>query len=366
MIDLPHDLGSEDYAGSTEGDRRQIAMNRTAIQFARAAAREYQMPAGALVNCGKINAAATEKGLLHNAAYAKHLDNLGESYRLLDAAAMGELTGVDYYRGGLWTPGAAMLQPALYIRGLAAGLQAHPEFSLYEDSPVTALERSTDGWRATTPGGVVRASKVILAVNGMLERFGYHRRRLMHVFTYASMTRALTDDECHRLGGSERHWAFTPADPMGTTVRRISGMGGDRIVVRNRFTYDPSMAVPGGRLSAVAVDHRRAFQQRFPMLDAVEMEYCWGGRLCLSLNGVSTVGRLDEGVYSACCQNGLGTARGTLLGILAAEQASGATESLVPEYRTEAVPRRLWPEPFMWLGANGYLRWKAWRAGREF
>jgi len=121
------------------------------------------------------------------------------------------------------------------------------------------------------------------------------------------------------------HWAFTPTDPMDTTVRRISGMGGDRIVVCNRFTYDPSMQVSGARLDSVAAAHRRTFQARFPMLEGVEMEHCWGGRLCLSLNGVSTVGKLAEGVYSACCQNGLGTARGTLSGILAAEQASGAT-----------------------------------------
>jgi len=36
------------------------------------------------------------------------------------------------------------------------------------------------------------------------------------------------------------------------------------------------------------------------------------------------VGKLAEGVYSACCQNGLGTAQGTLSGILAAEDGSFA------------------------------------------
>ncbi len=42
---------------------------------------------------------------------------------MLDAQAMGELTGPALSLG-LYTPGTVMLQPAGYIRGLAAGLQA--------------------------------------------------------------------------------------------------------------------------------------------------------------------------------------------------------------------------------------------------
>jgi glycine/D-amino acid oxidase-like deaminating enzyme len=37
----------------------------------------------------------------------------------------------------------------------------------------------------------ITAPKVILAVNGHLNSFGFLRGRLMHVFTYASMTRPL-------------------------------------------------------------------------------------------------------------------------------------------------------------------------------
>jgi glycine/D-amino acid oxidase-like deaminating enzyme len=40
MIDLPHDLQSEDYGGSVEADRRRTAMNRAAIEFAAGAARD--------------------------------------------------------------------------------------------------------------------------------------------------------------------------------------------------------------------------------------------------------------------------------------------------------------------------------------
>ena len=69
--------------------------------------------------------------------------------------------------------------------------------------------------------------------------------------------------------------------------------------------------------------HDRAFAARFPMLSGVAMEYRWGGRLCLSLNGSPAFGEVAEGLYAACCQNGLGTVKGTLAGMLAADLAAG-------------------------------------------
>jgi len=178
------------------------------------------------------------------------------------------------------------------------------------------------------------------------------------------MTRALTADEVKRLGGEPR-WGVLPADPMGTTVRRISGTGGDRIVVRNRFTYDPGMEVSDVRIRAVGHDHDASFAARFPMLAGVEMEYRWGGRLCLSWNGVPAFGEIEDGLYSACCQNGLGTSKGTLAGMLAAELAAQGNSPLVAKMLAFAPPRRLPPEPFAWLGANAHIRWEEWKAGAE-
>ena len=95
------------------------------------------------------------------------------------------------------------------------------------------------------------------------------------------------------------------------------------------------------------------------------MEHCWGGRLCLSLNNVYAQGEVEEGVYSACCQNGLGTAKGTAIGIIAAEQASGSNESLVPNFKVEEPPKKLLPKPLMWIGVSSYVRWKELMSGKE-
>lgn len=362
MIDLPHKLSGEGYEGALAEDKAQTAMSREAIAFSAEAAEELGMTEEAFVQCGKINAAANDTGVKHNETYARHLATMDEPSEVLDAKAMQDLTGIDFYLNGVFTPGAALVQPAMFMRAMATGLSGKAD--LFEQSPVTALKRQGGDWCAEAPKGSVTAPRVILAVNGHAESFGFFKRRLMHVFTYASMTRALTAEEVTALGGAPR-WGVLPADPMGTTVRRISGTGGDRIVVRNRFTYDPGMEVSDARLRAVAQDHDKSFHARFPMLPDVTMDYRWGGRLCLSWNGVPAFGEIEEGLFSACCQNGLGTSKGTLAGMLAAELAAKGNSPLVAKLLACEAPKRLPPEPFAWLGANARMRWGEWKAGRE-
>ena len=362
MIDLPHDLTSSDYGGALDSDLAQTQDNRSGIAHAREMAQEYGRSEEAFTISGKINGAATSKGVSHNQSFAEHLSAMGERHEVFDAAQMRDITGTDYYQSGLFTPGSAMIQPAMFVRGVANGLRSN-SVSIHEMSPVTALTRDKD-WIATTPKGQVTAPRVILAVNGHLNSFGYLPGRLMHVFTYASMTRAMSAEEVGQLGG-HAVWGLTPADPMGTTVRRISGIGGDRIIIRNRFTFDPTLEVGDKRIDSVARDHDRAFAARFPTLKGVGMQYRWGGRLCLSRNDVQVIGELDEGLFSACCQNGLGTAKGTLAGGLAAELALGISSPALRRALAADAPTRLPPRPIASLGANLFLKWQERQAGGE-
>ena len=107
------------------------------------------------------------------------------------------------------------------------------------------------------------------------------------------MTRQLSEQEVSQLGGEPR-WAFTPAEPLGSTVRRINGTGGHRLLIRNRCTYEPGLQLPDDRLDRISVDHDRAFYSRFPMLRHVSMEYRWSGRICLSRNSAWAIGEVEK------------------------------------------------------------------------
>lgn len=363
MIDLPHELTSEDYAGSGD-DRAMIALNRHAIGFAGEAVDEYQIDSNFFDRAGKVNGAASDTAHAHNQSYARHLASLGEGSEMLDAQNMAELTGSRHYQSGLYTPGTVMLQPAGYIRGLAAGL-SRAGVSIHENSAVTALTRQGTAWRVETAAGDISAGRVILTVNGHLESFGFEKGRLMQLFLYAVMTPELNADALAKLGGQSR-WGITPSDPMGTTVRRIdTGQGGNRIVTRTCATLAPGRRIGPGHVARAARVMQRKFDQRFPQLAGMKMEHAWSGHLCLTLNGVSVMRKLDDGLFSGCVQNGLGTARGTLTGIGAAELACGVDSDVTRHFTAEAKPKRLPPQPFQQIGANAVLRWKEWRAGNE-
>ena len=364
MIDLPHDISAESYTSILEADKKQTTMNRTALAFAADAAADYDFSRELFDPRGKINVSASEFGDKHNRDYAAYLTAMGEPFTVLDASDIKRIFGTDYYTGGLHTPGAAMIQPAGFVRGLAQGLALSGAVDIFENSPVVSMTRERDVWQVKTPWGTVSTPKVILAVNGHIQSFGFLKRRLMHVFLYASMTRALTDNEIKRLGG-EPTWEAVPADPLGSTVRRISGTGGHRILIRNKFKYSASLEASAQSVQRAAPDHDHSFAARFPMLKGVDMEYRWGGRLCLSWNSVPVFGEVAEGLFSAVCQNGLGASKGILSGLLAAEYATGIETPYITNYLAADKPSLLPPEPFATIGATVYLNWKEWRAGRE-
>ena len=356
MCDLPHELNSASYAGEFAEDRKQIRMNRIAIRYAAGIAEEFGLQAH-FSTAGKYHGAVGRRGLALLEDFSAHLDQLGEPSTSLDRAQLAEVTGSDFYAGGIHAPGAAIIQPAGYIRGLADGLRRR--VTLYENSPVVKIHTGPVHL-VHTPHGRVSAPRIILAVNGHAQSFGFHRKRLMHVFTFASMTRALSGAEQKKLGG-RREWGLVPADPLGSTVRRYR----DRIIIRNTFTWNPSLQTNPAQVARLGRGHARAFARRFPMLKGVTMQYRWGGALCLSLNSVPAFGEVAEGIYSAVCQNGLGTAKGTYSGMAVVDLATGQDNAIVADMLSYDPPRKLYPQPFLSVGAKSMLWWQQWRAAGE-
>lgn len=360
MIDLPHELTSADYAGAGD-DKSIIALNRQAQAFAAAAVDDYEIDPNFFDRSGKVNGAASPHADAHNKTYAQHLANLGEASQMLDAKDMADMTGSQHYLSGLYTPGTVTLQPAGFVRGMAAGL-CQQGVQIFENSPVIGLDTSGQGWRVITPQAAVTAGKVILTVNGHLESFGFEKRRLMQLFLFAVMTPELSPDDMRAIGGHSR-WGITPSDPMGTTMRRIDkGQGGNRIIVRTCASLRPGMAARDADMKRAKTVMQGKFDQRFPQVAGMKMAHSWAGHLCLSLNNVAVMRELEKNLFSGCVQNGLGTTRGTLTGIGAAEMACGVCSPITDYFSQEPRPKKLPPQPFQQIGANSVLRFREWRA----
>ncbi|SAK90378.1 FAD dependent oxidoreductase [Caballeronia hypogeia] len=360
IIDLPHEVSSEDYGGSGDDSRRHdIKVHRMAIALAQGLADEKGWGKDVFDPCGKYNVALGKQGDKHVTSYAKQLDKVNEPYRLLDAKEIAAVTGTNSFTSAIFTPGTVIIQPAAYIRGLADSFTG--SVRLYENTPALSFDRNGASWQVKTPKGTVNAGKIILANNGQAQNFGLFRGQLLHVYTYASMTEAF---EPKRLGG-QRSWAATPAFPMGTTVRRVQGDKGDRILIRSRYTYNPRMQVSEGAIARAGRVHDKKLEARFPMLKGVPMEYRWAGAMALTWNGVPAFGEIEPGVFAAIACNGVGATKATASGIAAAEAALGMDSWLVQVFKGFAAPKRLPPQPFLTIGATANLSMKEWSAGLE-
>ena len=88
-----------------------------------------------------------------------------------------------------------------------------------------------------------------------------------------------------------------------------------------------------------------------------------GGRLCLSLNSTHASGEIAPGLFSACCQNGLGTAKGMLWVLIADMMKLGSDADGVSDFLALPQPSRS-PQPFLSIGARLTMRYKEYSGPR--
>ncbi|AOI90793.1 NAD(P)/FAD-dependent oxidoreductase [Burkholderia pseudomultivorans] len=356
-IDLPHDIGADDYIGDIPTARNTLKLNLLGQTILRNLVSTHRIDCQ-LHASGKYQAAVAERGVAVLDAYRRGLDKLGQAYEVIDGKDLPAHIGTSFYRKGLFTPGTVLVQPSALVKGLADCLP--PNVTLCENTPITGVDYG-DKVVLAHRNGRITADKLVLANNAFGMRFGFLERTMLPVFLYASLTRPLSTAEQARLGGKP-FWGVIPADPFGSTLRRTHD---NRILVRNSFSFNPDGRPREAYLPRFAQRHRLSFERRFPMLPDVEFEYTWSGSLALSHNHKGFFGQLAPNVYGALCCNGLGITRGTVTGTLLADWLAGKRSDLTDFLLATSGPNRNPPEPFLSIGVNATLWWGQRKAGLE-
>ena len=353
VVDLPHYIP----ARGVEGNARLLRLGRAGLARLRALVGAHAIDCD-WTERGRLHGAATEVGMRALETFFAGADALGEPYQRLDRDGVAALTGTPYYRAGARTPGSAMVQPAALARGLARALP--PNVALFEESAVRAI-RSTGGFALDGDDGALNAARLFVATNGFTPALGLLRDRVFPLFTFGSLTRPLTAAEAAAVGG-EPVWGLVSETPMGTTLRRLPD---GRLLVRNTVRYRPNLRGDAALYRRVRELHRRAFRARFPMLDAVEFEYTWGGVMGVTFNGAQFFGALEPQLFVAAAYNGVGIAMGTISGELLADLALGADSSLLADMRGLPGPDWIPPEPALGIGVRATLAYRAKQATGE-
>ncbi|HUV23224.1 MAG TPA: FAD-dependent oxidoreductase [Gammaproteobacteria bacterium] len=356
-IDLPHVIGSNQE--ELEGSHRYMALARSAIAYHETQIKRYAIDCD-WTQPGKYQTASSDEGVQEFLEpFMRELDALNEPYTWIDRDDLAARLGTSHFKGAVYTPGCRLLNPAALVRGLADSLPEN--VTLCENTPVTSLDTGST-IRLTTPLGEVVADKLILGVNAFAEKFGYYQRRLLPFAANASLSRQLTEAERAAIG-CEENWGVTPANAFSSITMRYTN--DHRILIRNNIYYNPDMRESDSYQADIGRRHKRLFDERFPMLPAVDMEYTWTGFICLSQNGAPGFGRLADNIYSSVCQNAIGVTKGTAGGMLAADMACGVDNELIGFMQSLGNPSKLPIEPLLGIGVRARLAWELWRGRKE-
>ena len=356
-IDLPHNVSSSMEELAKSHSYRALA--RAAIDHLKQQIDQHG------IDCdwrqdGKFHAAVSDQGMREVLEpTVKELERLKEPFDWLEGDALTKRLGTSHFKAAIFTYGTSLLNPAALVRGLADNLPAN--VTLYENSAVTKIDYG-DHILISTARGRVQAPALILTVTGLCEQFGSFTRKLLTFPAHASLSRKLDDQE-YKAIGEVAPWGLTPANSFaGITMRLTSDR---RILVRQNVHFCPSLRQSDARRQTIKREHKRLFDERFPMLSNVDMEHTWTGFICLSRNGAPGFGQIAKNVYTSLCQNGVGITKGTIGGILAADMACDIDNPLIDDMLKLGSPTELPPRPFLDIGVRARFAWELWRARGE-
>ncbi|WP_292277764.1 FAD-binding oxidoreductase [Mesorhizobium sp.] len=358
VIDLAHNPRKQDFVEDIKGNKEELFVNLEGIDYIRSAVEELG------VDCdwdpqGKYHSAATDHGVADLKRFSEALDTLGQNYTWIEREELQAMTGSKHYIRALHHPGTILLQPAKYLKNAIKALPAN--VTVHENTPITSVSFGAPRHVCETPTGTIRASKAIICASGYLTRFGFFENRAIPLYTFASMTRPLTQSELARVG-NKRAYGLIPANSFGTTVRRTID---NRLFLRNVYAYATDFKTTRQDVMKARIQQQVAFDRRWPELSSIGFEASWGGLLTLAQNGGMVFGELDRNVYGAAFCNGTGVARGAAFGKAIAEMASDRTSPVIDILKMRASPSRTYPKPVTALGVRIVTALRFRQAGAE-
>lgn len=356
-IDLAHNPRKHDFVEDIQGNKDELYTNLDGNAYLRSAVEELE------VDCdwdpqGKYHSAATAHGVADLVAFSKALDAMGQTYTWVERDEMREMTGSRHYIKALHHPGTILIQPAKYLKNMARKLP--PNVTVHENTTISTAQFGEQAHVFETPSGVIRAKKVIICASGYLTRFGLYPHTAIPVYTFASMTRELTEVELGKAG-AQATYGIIPANSFGTTVRRAQ----NRLFLRNVYSYAKGYKVTRADVERAREQQMVSFRRRWPELSDMGFEISWGGLLTLAQNGGMVWGELGRNIYGAAFCNGTGVSRGTSFGKAVAELAMGRSSPVIDILRRKVPPSRAFPELITQIGVNVVTGWRFRQAGEE-
>jgi glycine/D-amino acid oxidase-like deaminating enzyme len=304
----------------------------------------------------RIDAAWQETGMLSVATHVHELTELekeaallrryGWEAEVLDRDAVRAAVNSPTYLGAVMQhTGVALVDPGALALGLRRAALALG-VKLYEGTPVRSADHSG---RLTTPGGVVRAERVLLATGAYPPLTRAVRRLVAPVYDYVVVTEPLHADQRRAIGwaggqgiadrGNRFHY-YRPT-PDGRIL-----FGGYEAVYRFGNRVDDERLTRDPATHALLARH---LVETFPALEGIGFSHAWGGAIDTCSRFCVTFGRALGGraVY-AVGYTGLGVAASRFGARTALDLLDGADTERTRLKLARTRPLPFPPEPARW------------------
>jgi glycine/D-amino acid oxidase-like deaminating enzyme len=279
---------------------------------------------------------------------AELLRRFGHDVELLGQEAMRAEVDSPLYRAGVWDrTGAALVDPGRLAFGLRSAALALG-VRIHEGTPARSLATNAAGIGVSTPDGVLRARRVLLATSAYPGLLRSVRRYVAPVYDYVLVTEPLSAEQLASIGWRRRQGLADAGNQFHyyrrTADERILWGGYDAVYrfggpVAPRLDDSPDSFA---RLS-------QHFFTNFPQLEGIRFSHRWGG-------AIDTCSRFA--VFFGTAHDGrVAYATGyTGLGVCASRFGARVALDLVDDRRSEATALRYVrrkpvpfpPEPLRW------------------
>jgi glycine/D-amino acid oxidase-like deaminating enzyme len=205
------------------------------------------------------------------------------------------------FSAGLKETHTGLLHPTKHVRELKR-LAVEAGAEIYEQTPATLIERQGDEVVLTTPGGTVRANKVVLATNAythLLQGLKKTRSRQFPMWTSVIVTERLTDEQWASIG-----WANRQAmEDVRQLLHYFRPTADGRILIGGQDIH-----APWGMHKNMDHDHNPEtwrgleahVKRMFPSLRDVKVAYRWCGAISVNADMTPEIGFVgDERIISS-------------------------------------------------------------------
>lgn len=249
---------------------------------------------------------------------------LGVAHDYLDRSALQRYIPTSRYVGGILLKGGATLNPLALSRELARACLARG-VEIFARTPVGTIERKDSSWQLTTPRGIVRCRRLVLATDAYTRDLWPALRG-----SFATWHVALIASEPYARLRELLPGGAPFADLGMSNIFTLRRAAGDRLVTTTFAPVRRSLSP-----AAVAGPFMRKFSKVFPTEPAPRWQYVHFGEIGLSADMMPRIVQIGPQAWTAYGYSGTGINLALLMGgdlsrLVQADRVDAATFPVAP------------------------------------